>query len=229
MAQLYQESFIMDSISILVSVLKYFKYLRLNEQTNMLQAGMLKEPPPSAVPDPGPGASPGRTRRLWASSRCLGGLSYPSPRPPIPPAVSTQVGRAHACGAGHRVLPLHALHVPLVLHDHRHAVLRLLNRGLHEHDRRRVDAHAGTPPTHCAPGPAPGMQPPHAPLRPLVPRHAWGDSQMAIIVLTPMLTPTLLDGARRRRYVRGPARRRWEHMGRALLLHLHHLHLGITS
>ena len=38
MAALYQESFVFDSISILVSVLKMFKYLRLNEQTNMLWA-----------------------------------------------------------------------------------------------------------------------------------------------------------------------------------------------
>merc|ERR1711935_623629 len=38
MAALYQESFVFDSISILISVLKMFKYLRLNEQTNMLWA-----------------------------------------------------------------------------------------------------------------------------------------------------------------------------------------------
>ena len=38
MAALYQESFVFDSISILISVLKIFKFLRLNEQTNMLWA-----------------------------------------------------------------------------------------------------------------------------------------------------------------------------------------------
>ena len=36
LAEMYSSTFVLDSISILVSVVKYFKYLRLSEATNML-------------------------------------------------------------------------------------------------------------------------------------------------------------------------------------------------
>ena len=42
MANLYALTFVMDSISILASVLKYFKYLRLNDATNMLWSTLSK-------------------------------------------------------------------------------------------------------------------------------------------------------------------------------------------